>query len=91
MEHIHIIGQDEKTSLYDHSLLHDSIVDICHSVGAAEGAAKSAANFVLDHVHAWLDNKSEVTSHDLRRIAGDHLEQFLPEAGYLYKHYHSIV
>ncbi len=67
--------------------LHASVVAACLSVRAPLGQAESIANDVCRQVMGWLDDKSEVTSHDLRIIAGKHLSTHHPDAAYMYEQY----
>ncbi len=67
--------------------LHASIVAACLSVRTPVGQAESIAHAVSNAVIAWLENKPEVTSQDLRDIAGKHLESQHPEAAYIYRQY----
>jgi len=69
---------------FDPLKLHQSIVAACLSVRAHEGEAHSAAERVCRHVINWLVGKTEVTSADVRRVAGHHLSSYHPEAAYLY-------
>lgn len=71
--------------------LHASIVAACLSVRSHEGEAETTARNVCDAVVVWLQTKTEVTSGDLRRTASDILQQYHPEAAYLYKHHRSVI
>lgn len=71
--------------------LHASIRAACLSVRSPEGVAETTANHVCDAVIIWCDTKPEVTSHDVRRVAAQHLERFHPEAAYLYKHHRLVI
>lgn len=72
---------------FERSKLHASVYAACLSVKAPEGEAKHVADMICDLVSAWCDTKPEVTSGDLRRMAAHHLEDYHPEAAYLYKHH----
>lgn len=76
---------------FDPAKLANSIAAACRSVGLPDGVATDTAEHVLKNIAAWLGNKSEVTSADLRRIATRTLTTVSPEAGYLYKHHHTMV
>lgn len=65
--------------------LHASIVAACLSVRTPVGQAESIAHAVTETVLQWLEDKPEVTSHDLRRVAAKHLRAHHPDAGYLYE------
>jgi hypothetical protein len=49
------------------------------------------AKNVCDAVIKWLEQKPEVTSHDLRRKATETLQKYHPEAAYLYKHHRLVM
>lgn len=70
---------------FDTAKLHASIVTACLAVRSHDGEANSTAKQVCQHVADWLEGKHEVTSHDIRRIAGEHLAVYQPEAAYLYQ------
>lgn len=92
MNHAHVLKQSQLHSeTFDPLKLHQSIVAACLSVRAFEGEAHATAERVCRAVIAWLDNKSEVTSHDIRRIAASHLTIYHPEAAYMYEHHCLIV
>ncbi len=65
--------------------LHASIVAACLSARTPEGQAESTAHAVCEHVVNWLSKHPEVTSHDIRVVAGRHLKNYHPEAAYLYE------
>lgn len=71
--------------------LHASIVAACLSVRSPEGEAEKIAHNVCRQVVAWLDQKPEVTSDDIRRKAGETLAILHPEAAYLYKHHQLVL
>lgn len=75
---------------FDPLKLHQSVVAACLSVRTFEGEAHVTAERVCRHVIAWLMTKTEVTSADIRRVAGQHLGVYHPEAAYLYEH-HQLV
>lgn len=71
--------------------LHRSIVSACLSDQTPIGEAEEIARTVCLHVIAWCAEKGEVTSADLRRIAAQTLDNFHPEAAYLYRNQQQIV
>ena len=64
--------------------LHHSVVAACLAVRTSIGQAEHTAKIVTGEVVAWLADKPEVTSADLRRVAGRHLRTYNPDAAYLY-------
>ena len=71
--------------------LHASIYATCLSLRSLDGHAKDTADHVCNIVLSWADNKSEVTSADIRKAATNALEKVHPDAAYLYKHYKQII
>lgn len=92
-EHVTIIKSEGRrpSEHYSHVKLHDSIVAACLSAGTPEGQAESIANAVCDYVVDWLTTRPEVTSADLRRVAGRHLQVHHPSAAYLYEQHRTII
>ncbi len=76
---------------FDRDKLFNSIVKACLSARRPEGQAESTAKSVCNEVVKWLDDRPEVTSHDIRRIAAKSLELFDPEAAYLYTQSHITI
>lgn len=73
------------SSVFDHAKLSRSIAEACLSVRTPSGSADHTAAHVVAHVIAWLENKVEVTSSDIRRKAGEALAIHNPEAAALYE------
>lgn len=79
------------TEQFDHEKLRTSIHAACLSVRSPDGEAQRTASEVTHAVIIWLETKPEVTSNDLRRIAGHHLKKFHPEAAYIYEQHKHII
>lgn len=79
------------TEPFNPGKLHASIQAVCLSVRSPDGVADSTARRVTHAVITWCATKPEVTSQDIRRVAGHHLRTYHPEAAYLYEHYRSII
>lgn len=69
---------------FDTDKLLKSIRSACLSVRCPEGQAETTANQVTGAVIVWLNTRPFVTSHDIRMIAGRHLERFHPDAAYIF-------
>lgn len=69
---------------FSRTKLHHSIVAACLAVRSSVGQAEHVGKIVTDEVITWLNNKPEVTSADIRKIAGEHLKRYSPDAAYLY-------
>lgn len=90
---VDIVKRDGKrpTEPFDRDKLHASIVAACLSVRSPEGLAEHTAYDVCTAVIVWLEDKSIITSGDLRLTASKHLELFHPEAAYLYKNHRLVI
>lgn len=71
--------------------LHASIYATCLSVRSLDGHAKDTADHVCNVILSWADNKSEITSADIREQATKALAVVHPDAAYLYKHHKQII
>jgi len=78
-------GGQRQTERFMRDKLHKSIVSACLSVRTPEGQAEIIAHAVCDSVIIWLQQRPEVTSHDIRIVAARHLKSHHPEAAYLYE------
>ena len=85
-----IIKHHKRTEPYDANKLMRSIYAACLAVRTPAGEAEITAKRVASQLEAWLLKKPEVTSHDIRIHAADHLHAYNPNAAYSYKH-HGIV
>ncbi len=90
---IDIIKRDGQrpTEAFIPDKLYASVRAACLSVRSPEGEAEMTAKTVCDAVMKWLEQKPEVTSHDLRRKATETLQKYHPEAAYLYKHHRLVM
>lgn len=79
------------TEKFDRDKLHSSVSAACLSVRSPEGESSLTANRVCDVVIVWLSERPEVTSHDLRRVATKALNNYHPEAAYLYSQHKHII
>ncbi len=65
--------------------LYKSIVAACLSLRTPEGQAEEIARTVTTGVIRWCDNRPEITSADIRRVAAGIFHKHHPEAAYIYK------
>ena len=79
-----VIKNTKHTEKFSRDKLHASIKASCMSARDFIGAAELTANKVCDHVEAWLAEKEEVTSSDIRRIAASAFYNYHPAAAYIY-------
>lgn len=69
---------------FDRAKLQHSVASACMAVRSSVGQAERVAKIVTDEVIAWLHDKPEVTSDDLRKITSQNLKRYNPDAAYLY-------
>lgn len=87
----HIVKRNKTYQTYDSRKLYASIYSSCLSVLEPTTVAEEIAERVTIEVEGWLNNKSEITSNDIRRAAGKVLKQINPHAGYVYMHHRVIL
>lgn len=92
-EATHVVkhGGKRTSEGFDPKKLHASIMAACLSVHTPEGQAESLAKRIIDEVNEWLENKPEVTSNDIRRIASSRLKKYHHQAAYLYEQHRLIM
>lgn len=76
---------------FDPLKLHASVLSACFAVRSLEGEAHLTAQHVCERVIEWVNTKTEITSHDIRRITSHFLQRYHPEAAYVYENYREIV
>ena len=85
------VGSKRHPEAFNREKLHKSIVGACLSSGAPTGHSENTARRVVSEVVTWLENRPEVTSNDLRRVAAHRLKIYHPDASYLYEHHRSTL
>lgn len=84
-------GGKRASETFDPGKLYASVYATCASVRSLDGHADDTSRRVCDIVIGWCQNKSEVTTADIRTRAAKALHSFHPDAAYLYKHYKQIL
>lgn len=80
--------EDRKLSEpFKEKVLYKSVVNACLAAGSSDGQAKSIAERVVGGVTAWLKDRPEVTTGDIRRVTARALKAYHPDASYLYEHH----
>lgn len=79
------------TEVFDRDKLHHSIKSVLISERSYAGEAEDTASKVCAGVMSWLEERPEVTSYDLRRIASKHLSRYNPGAAYIYEHHRQTI
>jgi predicted transcriptional regulator len=91
MSTTHIIKRDlEYSEPYDARKLYASIYAICLSLRESTAEAELVAGKVVRDTEEWLEDKHEITSHDLRHHAADFLKRYSPDAAYLFLHHRNL-
>ncbi len=85
-----VIKKAKHTEHYQHQKLYGSIHSACLSVGEFVGSAEVTAENVCREVEVWLSKKYEITSSDIRRVAGEFLQAYNPSAAYIYVTHNDI-
>lgn len=84
-------GDMHQSEIFDPVKLHKSLTSACLAVRSLEGEAHMVAQRVCEKVIDWLQDKTEVTSSDIRRVAANNLLTYQPEAAYVYEGYKDIL
>lgn len=71
--------------------LRASLYAACLSSKSPDGLAHNLAAQVAQEVEIWSNQKSDVTTTDIRTQAGRFLEKKHPDAAYLYKHHKKMM
>ena len=86
----HIVKRGGHSEEYDERKLYASVYSACLAVREPSPTAELVAEKVCQDIDAWLGDKHEVTSNDIRRITADKLELYNPDAAYIYKHQRNL-
>lgn len=79
-----VVKRKKHTEHFQRDKLEKSVMSACLSVKEYAGSAELTAKQVCDQVEAWLEDKLEVTSRDLRIATGRFLEPYNPSAAVVY-------
>ena len=86
-----IIKRAGHSEPYAENKLKASLEHAALSIRALEGEAELLADRVASSVTTWIQDKAEVTSVDVRRVASEFLGELHAEAAYSYDvHDHSL-
>lgn len=77
--------------LFDTQKLHDSLIAALLSAGVPSGHARQLTRRVTEDVLTWLEDRPEVTTNDIRRVAAGSLKTYHPDASYLYEHHRATL
>ncbi len=91
LPHVVKNGAHHRPEPFNPEKLHASITSACLSSGSPHGYAESIARRVVKEVESWLENRPEVTTEDIRRVAAKGLKTYHPDASYLYEHHRTTL
>lgn len=77
-----IVKKSGMTEHYVRSKLAKAVHGACMDATGYIGEAEKTTLLVCSEVEAWLENKYEVTSADIKRKAADALQKYNPRAAY---------
>ncbi len=86
----YVIKRDGHTETYDPTKTHASIYATLLATGEPHTQAQLITHRVVSSIDAWISNKHEVTTHDIRAEITRHLSIIRPQAGHVYA-YHRIL
>ena len=87
----HIVKRSpDYTEPYDERKLYASVYAACLCVRTPAGEAELTAERICQDIAPWIDGKKEVTSHDIRHKATEHLKIYNPDAAYMYERHRII-
>ncbi len=85
-----IIKRAQHREEFDERKLYASIFSACQAVRESERGAELIADQVTKDVLLWLEQKQEVTSHEIRLKAASFLRGYHADASYIYLHHRVI-
>lgn len=86
----HIVKRAGHTEKYDERKVYASVYAACLAVREPAPTAEISAEKICQQVAAWLDNKHEVTSADIKREVYKHFHVLQPDAAWIYQHQRNI-
>ena len=86
----HIVKRAGHAEPYDEKKVYAAVFSACMALREPAASAELIADKVTNDVNEWIEKKHEVTANDIRNQASKHLENYSPDAAYLFKH-HRIV
>jgi transcriptional regulator NrdR family protein len=87
---LYVIKANKEHQAFDQNKLYTSVYLACLSVQDSTAVAHNLAQKVTKEVVEWTKPKTEVSTKDIRKKAGDYLYRLHPHAGYLYLHHRII-
>jgi len=81
----------KKAKIYSSAALKKQIMAEAKSLNIAEHWAEIIANKTVQHVDAWVKNRSIVTETDIDRIACSKLQELNPDLAYIHQNHGKIL
>ncbi len=86
----HLVKRGGHSEEYDERKLYASIFSSCIAVREPAATAELVANKVCQEINAWLHDKHEVTSADIRHMASASLHNYNQDAAWIYRHHRNV-
>lgn len=86
----HIVKRHGHTEPYDERKLYASLYASCLAVRETHESSELLAERVVKELQDWLGKKHEITSHDIRVHAAEHLKVYQPDAAWIYLHQRNV-
>lgn len=86
----HIVKRAGHTEPYDERKLYASVYASCLALRETQATSEMIAEKVVSEINEWLDKKHEVTSHDIRTHAAQHMKAYHPDAAWLFLHHRNV-
>jgi transcriptional regulator NrdR family protein len=83
----HIVKRGGRTETYDERKVYASVYAACVSVRETPETAELIADRVSKDITTWLQQKSEVSSRDIRANTGRLLQNLNEHAAFMYTHH----
>lgn len=87
---VHIVKRKGHKEIFDERKVYASIFAACLSANLNKEEAEVNANLVTQAVKEWLDEKEDIKSDQIFKIAGEKLEHLSKDAGFMYKTHRDI-
>ena len=86
----HVVKRRGHTETYDDRKLYASMYAACLVTRETPEAAELVAEKVVKDMESWLNDKTEITSKDIRKHAAQFLHAYNADAAYAYMHYRTL-
>ena len=88
---IEVVKADGTSEPFNVEKIVKSLHAACLSAGGFEGEAQDIAKIASKEVWDWVEEKKVITTKEIRSLATEILENYSPDAAYLYQTYKKII